>query len=109
MYNKQGTSSLTRLGFTNDHEGGVSRRPELPNAESTYGIIHDMLKTMPHDLPFHTDILIPPLPQNPTPPPWPNWPEVNRSKADAFIQHVRYALFRNKDLDAIGHPSGLPN
>ena len=105
-YTKQGTSSLTRLGFTNDHESGISRRPQLPNAVETYSTLHTMLKTMPHDPPFNTDVLLPSLPQNVSPPPWPQWPEVDRNKADAFLQHVRYALYRKKDFDTIAHPSG---
>lgn len=103
-YKKQGTSSLTRLGFTSDHEGGVSRRPRLPNSEATYSYIHQMLKTMPHNPPFHTDFLAPEIPPQPDPPPWPNWPEVTASKRDAFVQHVRYALFKKKDFDSIRHP-----
>ena len=65
VYKKQGTSSLTRLGFTHDHERGMSRRPQLPNAAETYGTIHTMLKTMPHDPPFHTEILLPSLTSKP--------------------------------------------
>lgn len=42
-----GTSSLTRLGFTTYNEEGISRRPNLPNAEQTYQIIQTMLQTMP--------------------------------------------------------------
>ena len=103
-YKKQGTSSLTRLGFTSDNEGGVSRRPRLPNAEVTYTYIHDMLKTMPHNPPFHTDFALPELPSQNDPPPWPNWPEVTASKRDAFVQHVRYALFKKKNFDTICHP-----
>lgn len=63
-----------------------------------------MLKTMPHNPPFHTDFLAPELPPHPDPPPWPNWPEVTPSKRDAFVQHVRYALFKKKDFDTIQHP-----
>lgn len=39
-YSKQGTSSLTKLGFTAYHEGGISRRPILPNAQVTYTLTY---------------------------------------------------------------------
>ena len=35
---------------------------------------------------------------------WPNLPEVSKAKQDAFIQHVRYALFRGKPFDSTQHP-----
>lgn len=103
-FKKQGTSSLTRLGFTSDHEGGLSRRPQLPNTEATCTYLHDMLKTMPHNPPFHTDFLAPPLPAKQDQPDWPNWPEVEESRRDAFVQHVRYVLFKKKDFDTVIHP-----
>lgn len=40
VYKKQGTTSLTRLEFTSYHEGGVSRRPTLPNPDVTYKYIN---------------------------------------------------------------------
>ena len=104
-YKKQGTSSWTRLGFTNYHEGGISRRPTLPNANATYDYVHNMLKTMPHDPPFHTEIVAPPLPQNLTTPVWSDLPEIPEEKQDAFIKHLRYALFWKKDFDSISHPT----
>lgn len=107
-YKKQGTSSLTRLGFTNYHEGGLSRRPELPNAVLTTTVLHKMLQTMPHDPPFHNEIEVPELPSDLVTPPWPGLSEVPPDKQEAFTQHVRYAMFRHKDFDTIRHPSA-PN
>ena len=63
-----------------------------------------MLKTMPHNPPFHTDFLAPPLPAKQDQPDWPNWPEVEESRRDAFVQHVRYVLFKKKDFDTVIHP-----
>ena len=103
-YKKQGTTSLTRLGFTSYHEGGVSRRPVLPNPDVTYTYITQMLNAMPHDPPYHTEILPLALLPNGSPCQQPNLPEVSKGKQDAFIQHVRYALFRGKPFDTIKHP-----
>ena len=63
-----------------------------------------MLKSMPHDPPFHTEIVAPSLPAELSTPEWPALPEVPSIKQDAFIQHVRYALFRKKHFDTIVHP-----
>ena len=64
-----------------------------------------MLKNMPHDPPFHNEIEIPPLPENLTTPAWPALPEIPSDKQEAFVQHVRYALFRKKNFDTIVHPT----
>lgn len=63
-YKKQGTSSLTRLGFTAYHQGGLSRRPTLPNVDAAYKFLEQMLLNMPHNPPFHTEIPMPALPDN---------------------------------------------
>ena len=104
VYKKQGTTSLTRLGFTSYQEGGVSRRPTLPNPDVTYQYLAKMLNAMPHDPPYHTDIQPLALLTHDPRCPRPNLPEVSKDKQDAFIQHVRYALFRGKPFDSIKHP-----
>ena len=48
-YKLQGTSSLTRLGFSRYHESGVSRHPTLPNAKETYQYLQELVLTIPHN------------------------------------------------------------
>lgn len=60
-YKKPGRTSWARLGLSSNHEGGMSRCPDLPNASQTYAYIHDMLLTMPREPPFHTEVLTPAL------------------------------------------------
>lgn len=103
-YSKQGRSSLQKLRFTAYHEAGVSRRPVLPNAKATYAFIHDMILMIPHEPPFHTEFPAPMCSENSNPEQWPDWPEMSPSKRDQFTQHIRYALFRKKNLDTIMHP-----
>ena len=40
---------------------------------------------------------------------WEGLPEIPGEKQDAFIQHVRYALFRHKKNDTIRHPNAPGN
>ena len=82
----------------------MSRRPVLPNSDVTYKYITQMLNAMPHDPPYHTEILPLALLSNGSHCQTPNLPEVSKGKQDAFIQHVRYALFRGKPFDTIKHP-----
>lgn len=103
-YKKQGTCSLQKLGFSNYHEGGISRRPILPNAKETYSFISEMILTLAQERPFHTDFSLPDLPDKIDKEPWPEWPEVAPSKRDQFTQHMRYVMFRKKDLDSVMHP-----
>ena len=104
VYKKQGTSCLTRLGFTSYHEGGISRRPSLPNSAATNQFLEDMLMHMPHDPPYHTEILLPMLPEGLPIRTWPTWDEVPPDKQEKYIQNVRNALFRNKPLDSVRSP-----
>ena len=103
-YKQQGTSSLTRLGFSRYHESGISRHPELPNAAETYQYLKDLVLTIPHNPPFHNEILPLPIVPRDDRPPWPNWPEVSMSKREKFTQHIRYYLFRKKNFDLVVHP-----
>lgn len=103
-YKKQGTSSLTRLGFTPYHEGGISRRPTLPNPVDTYTYLEAMLMNMPHDPPYHTEILPPPLPPDLPHRPWPTWEEIPPQKNEKFLQNMRNALFRKKHYDSVRRP-----
>lgn len=104
QYRKQGSSSPIRLGFTSYHEGGVSRRPVLPNAEQTCAYLHGMLQTMPHNPPYHTEVDLPTLPSRVSSMAWPSWPEVLDSKRDSFLILVRNAMARKKHFDTIRHP-----
>lgn len=103
-YKLQGTSSLTRLGFSRYHESGVSRHPALPNAKETYQYLQELVLTIPHNPPFHNEILPLTIPQRNEAPPWPNWPEITMSKREKFTQHIRYYLFRKKNFDLVVHP-----
>ena len=60
-YSKQGTSSLVRLGFTAYHDADISRRPKIPNASDTSAYMLNLILTLPHNPPFHTEVEIPPL------------------------------------------------
>ena len=57
--------------------------------------------------PYHTDIQPPALLPADSLCEWPNLPEVSKAKQDAFIQHVRYALFRGKPFDSDSAAGGL--
>ena len=105
QYKKQGTTSLIRLGFTPYHEGGISRRPSLPNVSQTYDFVHDLLSVMPHNPPYNTEVCMPPVTESPTKPAWPNWPEIAQDRRENFLQNVRNAHFRKKDFDQIQHPN----
>ena len=59
---------------------------------------------MPHDPPYHTEILLPTLPEDLPIRPWPTWDEVPPEKQEKYIQNVRKALFRNKPLDSVRSP-----
>lgn len=73
-YKLQGTSSLMRLGFSRYHESGVSRRPLLPNPKETYSYMQELILTIPHNPPFHNEILPLPVSTNEDSPSWPEWP-----------------------------------
>ena len=47
---------------------------------------------------------VPKLPESTPIRPLPDLPEIPVSKREAFIQHVRYAMFRKQPLDSIFHP-----
>ena len=104
-YKKQGTSSLTRLGFATYHQGGISRRPTLPNATDTNAFLENLILHMPTDPPYHNEIQIPALPENHLAPRWPDWEEVIPAKQEKFLQNVRNALFRKIPFDDIKHPN----
>lgn len=103
-YKLQGASSLTRLGFSRYHESGVSRRPLLPNPTETYKYMQELVLTIPHNPPFHNEILPLPISTNEQSPTWPEWPEVAMNKREKFTQHIRYYLFRKKSFDLVIHP-----
>lgn len=105
QYKKQGTSSLTRLGFTPYHEGGISRRPNLPNTTVTYDFVLNWLQTISHNPPYHNEVEMPTLPDNPHAPVWPSWPELDTTQRGPFLTKVRNALARKKDFDEIVHPN----
>ena len=105
QYKKQGTTSLIRLGFTPYHEGGISRRPNLPNVSQTYDFIHDLLSVMPHNPPYNTEVYMPPVPESVHRPTWPNWPEIAADRRENFLQNVRNAHFRKKGFDHFRHPN----
>ena len=105
QYKKQGASSLTRLGFTPYHEGGVSRRPVLPNTQATCAFLDAMILHMPNNPPYHTEIPLPELPSDESSFPWPDWEEVPMPKREKFLQNVRNAHFRKKSFDTIPHPN----
>ena len=105
QYKKQGSSSLRRLGFTPYHEGGISRRPQLPNAPQMCDFLHGLLQNMPHEPPYHTEIPLPDLPADTAPNPWPVWPEVPADQRDSFLVLIRNATARKKDFDTIRHPT----
>ena len=105
QYKKQGSSSLIRLGFTPYHEGGISRRPQLPNTPQLCDFLHGLLQKMPHEPPYHTEIPFPDLPADPASQSWPDWPEVPADQRDSFLILVRNAMARKKDFDTIRHPN----
>ena len=104
VYKKQGTASLTRLGFSAYHESGVSRRPHLPNAEATYKYLHELILQISHDPPFHNEIPPIDLPTSTEQVAWPDHVEIHPAKRDKFTQHVRYYMFRKKNFDDIQFP-----
>lgn len=55
----------------------------------TYDFLQDLLQTMPHNPPYHTEIEMPTLPPSQTIPTWPSWPEVHEKQREAFRQNVR--------------------
>ena len=103
-YKLQGTTSLTRLGFSRYHESGVSRHPGLLNAIETYRYMQDLVMTINHNPPFHNEIVPLPIPTRLDPPPWPNWPEIAMQKREKITQHVRCYMFRKKSFDEVTHP-----
>ena len=105
QYKKQGASSLTKLGFSPYHEGGFSRRPNLPNVKATYDFVLSWLQTISHNPPYHNEVLMPPLPAPSDPPAWPNLPELAQSQRGPFLIKIRNALARKKDFDEIQHPN----
>lgn len=103
-YKKQGTSSLTRLGFSRYHEAGVSRRPQLPNPVATMNYLRDLILQILHNPPFHNEVQPLPIPPLADRPLWPEWPEILPAKREKFTQHIRCVMFRKKDLNTVVHP-----
>ena len=71
---------------------------------SRYQYLKDLVLTIPHNPPFHNEILPLPIVSRDDRPPWPNWPEIPMSKREKFTQHIRYYLFRKKSFDLVAHP-----
>ena len=71
---------------------------------SRYQYLKDLVLTIPHNPPFHNEILPLPIISRDDRPPWPNWPEIPMSKREKFTQHIRYYLFRKKSFDLVAHP-----
>lgn len=64
-----------------------------------------MLLNMPHDPPFHNEILVPQLPVGTSQVVWPTWEEIPWEKQDKFLIQVRNALARKKPFDHLSFPS----
>ena len=105
-YSKQGTSSLVRLGFTAYHEADISRRPKIPNASDTSAYMLNLILTLPHNPPFHTEVEIPPLLGVSCETLFARTYQKFRSIGARTVHSdfVWYALFRKNSFDTITHP-----
>lgn len=87
-----------------DQRCGISRRPQFPDSEHVYKWIHQIVLTLPHNLPYNTEIDIPVIPTLHPKPVWPDWPEISLANRENFSRLLRNHMARKKSLDLIHHP-----